>query len=311
MKLARLGDIMDEIIADEIVVAPEVMIKRKNVILDSQVLSSWMACKRLTDFVHNLNLRPINGKGHYLEMGSMTHHIMRHYYAGVRDGVARSVSIANAMQEGEKYARGIPEDEENYPGIHNCSAEEVSQVLSTAQQYFLHYANEHWVPILVEKVKSEIIYQDEEIRVLWKVKYDLTVDTNQGIYPVDHKTYSQRRDTLDLNNQFMGQCVIAKTNSMILNKIGFQKTVAPKDKFLRPMMSYSSDRLREWIQLVGFYAKEYADYQEAGFYPPNFTHCDKFSGCQFKDVCRSDRSMRETELKREFVVGKAWEPEDD
>lgn len=286
-------------------------IKRRNVIMDATLLSSWMACKRLNEFQHVLNLVPISGKGRSLEMGLILHVVMKNYYQGVRDGVVRSINIAHAIEEGRKYAVGVEDDEKNYPGVKNTSAEEINHVLTTSQEYFLHYSNEHWIPIDVEKVKSEIIYEDEEIRVLWKAKFDLIVDTNQGIYPVDHKSMSMRRETLSLNNQFMGQCVIAKTNAMILNKVGWQKTLKLNEKFLRPMMNYSSDRLREWVQLVGFYAKEYADYHEAGFYPPNFTHCDKFSGCIFRDVCQSDRSMREMEIKQNFVVGEQWEPIDE
>lgn len=298
--------------------APEVMIRKRNVIWDSQVLSSWMACKRMCDFQHNLHFTPITGKGNALEIGSLAHVILQSYYESIRDGKSRSVAVADSFIEAEKYYKGDPTNPKKYPGMANTPLDNTDKpkrigfhyVIKTMQEYFLHYSNEHWVPIDIEKVKGEVIYEDEDIRVLWKVKYDLTVDTNQGIYPVDHKTMSQRRDTLSLNNQFMGQCVVARTNSMILNKIGWQSTLKPNEKFLRPMMNYSSDRLREWVQLVGFYAKEYADFNEQKFFPPNFTHCDKFYGCIFRHVCESDRGMREEELRKEFIVGEPWEPED-
>ena len=291
----------------------EVMIKRRNVIFDSQILSAWMACKRLTDFQHHMNLVPMTGKGHYLEMGLIVHVALAEYYRSVRDGIKRAEAIQRAIAEAKKYTVGDESDQKKYPGVKNTSIDEIDNIFTCLNQYWLHYSNEYWTPIDVEKVKEEIIYQDEDIRVKWKVKYDLTVDTNQGIYPVDHKTYRQRRDTLNLNNQFSGQCVVAKTNAVIINKFGLQTSIPPKDKFLRPMVSYSTDRLKEWVQLVGFYAKEYADYVEngSGFYPPNYTHCDKFSGCIYRDVCMADRNMRETELRMNFVVGEPWEPTDD
>jgi hypothetical protein len=56
------------------------------------------------------------------------------------------------------------------------------------------YRNDYWVPLEVEVVKARILYEDEEIRILWKAKLDVIFDTNQGIYPCDHKTSKQRRD---------------------------------------------------------------------------------------------------------------------
>ena len=149
--------------------------------------------------------------------------------------------------------------------------------------------------------------------MLWKAKLDRTVDTNQGIFPVDVKTMKVRRDTISLNNQFIGQCLIMKTRNVIIDKIGFQTTLEPKDKFLRVVVSYSADRLLEWQSTtLPFWAKMYLMYQETGYWPQNFTHCEnKFGLCAYKGICEVDRGMREEELKLHFKIGEKWEPMDD
>src|SRR5207247_7842048 len=72
-------------------------------------------------------------------------------------------------------------------------------VLNTCEQYAEFYRNDHWVPIEVDTVKGEVLYEDSEVRIIWKAQIDLVMDTNQGIFPVDHKTMKARRDTLTLN----------------------------------------------------------------------------------------------------------------
>src|SRR6185295_1108518 len=46
-------------------------------------------------------------------------------------------------------------------------------VLETCQQYVDFYQNDHWIPLFVETVKGEVLYEDDEIRILWKAKLDL------------------------------------------------------------------------------------------------------------------------------------------
>lgn len=208
-----------------------------------------------------------------------------------------------------------------YPGTPNTPPDSDSKtykvgwkwILETMVQYFDFYRNDHWVPLEVEVVKSKILYEDDEIRILWKAKLDLTCDTNQGIFPVDHKSMKQRRDTNSLDNQFIGQCLIMNTRNVFIDKIGLQTTLKPEEKFSRPAVSYSADRLMEWqSEILPYWAKMYLLYVESGYYPPNFTQCEgKYGDCIFKKICESDRHMREEELKMKFTVGPIWNPTND
>lgn len=204
-----------------------------------------------------------------------------------------------------------------YPGVKNTPPDSDSKsyvigwkyALNTCEQYFDHYKNDYWIPLETEVVKRKILFEDDEIRIMWKAKLDLTVDTNQGIYPVDHKTMKQRRDTLSLNNQFIGQCLMMGTRNAIINKIGFQTTLAPNEKFTRDLVSYSADRLIEWqSEILPYWAYQLLQFTESNHWPPNFTNCEsKFGKCVFVDVCQSDRGMREEELKLHFIVAPKWD----
>ncbi len=183
-------------------------------------------------------------------------------------------------------------------------------VLETMEQYFDRWKNEAWVPLEVEHVRKKLLYEDDNIRILWKAKLDLLTDTLKGIFPCDHKTMSQKRSTISMNNQFMGQCLVTDSRSVIIDKIGFQTSLKPEEKFIRPMVSYSAERLIEWqSQTLPHYAYELLEYNETGYWPQRLTHCEnKYGTCQFLKVCESNPDMREEELRKNFIIGEVWDP---
>lgn len=278
-----------------------------HVILDSQLLSALMSCARLYDFRFNHQLIAIGGKSNSIEVGALVHVVLEHYYKAKIAGTSNLKAIEDAIEKGREYALTLQNTVEQSAEYRTGYA----HAIQTCIEYFEHYRNDHWVPLECEVVKRKLVYEDNDLRVLWKAKLDLTVDTNQGIFPVDHKTMKMRRDIVSLNNQFMGQCIVMGTRSMIVNRIGFQTSLKPSERFNRAVVSYSQDRLIEWQEeIIPFYANLYLQYQELGTWPPNFTHCEnKYGVCQFKEVCESDRGMREESIRAEFVVGPKWDIE--
>lgn len=283
--------------------SPTILIPKKNLIFDATLLSTVMGCGRKADFRHNLNLVAKGGKSVNLEMGSIVHKFLEVYLKSKIAGLTNIQSSGQAEVATREYMQN-PEE------VRNCTDEDKLLALETCKQYLEYYANDYWIPLAVEEVRQEILYEDDEIRILWKVKYDWIADTNQGIHPVDHKSMKQRRDTLSLNNQFMGQCIVLRTNRIFINKIGFQKTLAPNEKFTRPPIYYSDARLMEWqSETLPYWAKIYLMYHESGHWPPNYTHCEnKWGMCEYKDVCEADPILRPDVLANEFVAGKPWDP---
>jgi hypothetical protein len=297
----------------------EILIAKKNVVMDSQIMTRLMECERLTEFQFVHNLVPISGKSNSLEIGSLIHKMLEAYYKNIRDGFPRANAVSYGLAAGDDFIL----HGDNGQGLTNTPAENTKHkngsldrigynyAKSTFQEYCDFYIGDSWTPLEVETVKGEVIYEDDEIRLLWKAKLDLTVDTNQGIFSVDHKTMRQRRDTLSLNNQFMGQCVLMKTRNVIINKIGFQQSLKLEEKFTRHVISYSASRLVEWLGIAAYYAKYLVSLNETNYFPPRFSHCDKFFGCAFKDVCEADTGMREETIRQKFMKGTPWSISDE
>jgi len=217
---------MNESSIDEIIERP--LGGKSNLILDSQIFSSVMNCPRLTDFRFNHNFISIGGKSSSLECGSIVHTFMKYFYKAIINGVKRADALGFGLTAAQLYIKGCPictdysgdskpscnHKINEFPGVKNTEAEDSGYnigwkyVLSTCEQYAEFYRNDHWVPIEVDTVKGEILYEDHEVRIMWKAQIDLIMDTNQGIFPVDHKTMKANRNTLSLNNQFIGQCLL-------------------------------------------------------------------------------------------------------
>lgn len=325
-----------------------------SMVLDATMLTNIMGCGRKTNFKHNLNLTPISGKGNSLEVGSIIHKFMEVYYKSQKNGIARQNAFGFGISAAELYIQGCPDctnfevkhelanthdvnfnhicDERcqlkpkcghppnEYPGLDNTPAESEGYLigwkyaLDTCDQYHKFYLGDSWTTLDTEIVKSRILYQDDEIRILFKSKLDWIVDINSGpnsIFPCDHKTMKQNRDTLSINNQFMGQCHQLDTTKVIINKVGLQKTLKPEDKFKRVVISYSPERLLEWqSEILPYWCKQYLLWNEQGYFPPNFNSCEsKFGKCEFYGVCEANPNMREEELRATFKVGAEWNPQ--
>jgi hypothetical protein len=272
----------------------------------------------------------MKGKSNSLEVGSLIHKVLEVYYDHMIKGFPRNTSISQGLTAGNLYIQGCPfcssgdtdspeckHEPAEYPGLQNTP--ELNEgwnvgwkfALETCEQYFEMYKNDSFIPLAAESVKGEVIYEDDEIRVLWKAKFDLIIDTNQiGIVSVDHKTFKQRRNKSSLSNQFMGHCVLLKSRNVIVNKIGLQTTLKISERLTREVVSYSKDRLDEWQnETIPYEAYRLIQFMESGYWPPDYTHCDNLYGsCMFKPVCESDRGMRVEVLRAEFTKSPKWDP---
>lgn len=190
-------------------------------------------------------------------------------------------------------------------------------------EYAIHFAGDGWMPLEIETSFSKVLYSEpdvlndngevikEGITIVMEGVVDLYADApHLGKIVVDHKTTKRRETPSDLSNQFMNYSWAMETRNVYVNRIGFQKTLAPSVRFQRISLSYSTPRIQEWRYWTIYWAKLYQFYLDNGVWPPNWTSCDKYDGCIYKPVCEAIPEAREDRIAVLYRKGDPWSPHD-
>lgn len=281
--------------------------------VDSQILNSISACPRKTKygFIDNLELPE---KPEALEKGSLIHSMLE-----VRD------SVANPHLINEK-SDTIISLREKMPDCFNMDPVEAAlaaapmfassmvldpdiydETVYQFKEYCEYRKNDNWKVLAVEQVGTKLMYEDEELRILYAMKIDKVAENGRIVAPWDYKTSRRRQDPNALSNQFMGYAWGLGLNTVVVEKIGFQKSLKPHERFLRDLLTYSDAQLEEWRLNSVFWIKQLLHHLDTNTWPFNLTSCDKYSGCTYKSICEADPEGREWTITRNYRVRKAWD----
>lgn len=275
----------------------------RTIALDSQILNTVSACARKVNLEFLQNWRPTE-KAEALEKGDLMHRMLRHLYQSKKDGRKDMIEV---MREAEAIARVISVDMD-------LSDSTVEENIMQFKAYSIWYASDGWVPLEIEKPFSKVLYRREDapgqdgLQILYEGVIDLIVETPHGVFVADHKTASRRSTPSKLSNQFMGYAWATESLNIVVNRIGFQKTLGEAERFQRIFLSYNTPLLDEWTEQAVYWTKMLVSYIDSGYFPPNFTSCDKYAGCIFEGVCTAIPDVREFKLMTNFYVGDPWSP---
>jgi hypothetical protein len=275
---------------------------KKIIKIDSQLLNAFQQCERLFYNGHILNLRA-NNESYSLERGQLCHDILHKYYDEYK--VSRN-RIASQIK-GIEYGRAMVT---HYGAI---DIPHGMEILDNMREYFTYYTNERWLPIDTEQIHKKVIYEDDEIVVLYVAKIDVTVTGESQdipLMPVDHKTYDRWFDPIELDNQFTGYTTILGTQWITINKIGFQKSYGPEKKFRRVKLGPYNDRKKEeWIHNTARTCKDMIFCLETNTFPMRRTQCGMYGGCRSLPICSADPLARSGIMEKLYHVVEPWNPE--
>lgn len=280
--------------------------------IDSQILNMMQLCARKAQYSFIYNLQP-HEKEEALEKGDLMHKMLEVYYSMKLDaGANRGSAIWMELREqgihpiGDAIGRAI-EAGLYFASSMSIPSEVSEEVIDQFRAYTEYYQHDEWHPLAVEEVGSKIIYEANDTRIVYNFKMDLVAEKGRIVAPFDHKTGSRRQEPSSMSNQFIGYCYGLGVDNIIVNKIGFQKTLKPAERFQRYVLTISQDRIKEWLDNAVYWTLQYAKFVEDNYFPMNLTSCDKYSGCIFRRICETDPDNRGWKLERDFKTVEEWD----
>src|SRR5262245_43799757 len=155
---------------------------------------------------------------------------------------------------------------------------------------------------------------------------DRIVEYLDGIYVMDRKTSGNALSPsyfaqFDPNNQITGYTLAARVilempiKGVIIDSVnvapGIDRQGQPHKPFERHFVYKTEDQLQEWVDSLQFWLAQAEAYAKNKFWPMNDTSCDKYGGCNFREICTKSPQVRERFLRSNFIKqGKdeRWNP---
>lgn len=288
----------------------------RTITADATIINTLQMCARKVQYnlVESIELPE---KAEPLERGDLLHKMLEFYYGTLGDCLDPNSEVSQAADSLRLPAGKLNHEEivqaavmigEMFASKMSLPTEEKDSVFYQFKEYTKFYEHDEWRPLAVEGVAAKVIYQDDEVSFIYTGKVDLFAEHGNLRMPWDHK-HSQRRQTpSSLSNQFRGYAWLLETDYVLVNKIGFQKTLKPAERFQRDILSYSKAVLDEWVENTIWWFHMLDHHLQTKNFPMNLTSCDKYSGCVFSSLCERDPAAREWAIARDYKPRERWDP---
>jgi len=304
--------------------------------IDSQILNSIQNCALKHELQFEENLAP-EKKAEPLEKGDLLHKMLE-LYDGLLGKCYNVSSDTWCALEGQgfltDFEKLLSRDKQTivsfcieagqyFASKMEIDTETAASVIYQFKEYSYFYNNDPWSTLAVEEVASKVLFENSELKIIYSGKIDRFVEQGSIRAPMDHKSSSRQGSVSTMSNQFIGYCFLLDTNHIIIDKIGFQKTLKPAERFQRFILNIDDGRINEWKEnsinyILNHLCLSTANPEEAHYYfdtlrvrikQPlmNLTSCDKYSGCIYRNICESNPEGREWIKERDYIIREKWD----
>jgi len=273
-----------------------------NIVLDASKYDMFRLCEARYNYTYNLNIRQAKGKAHQLDRGTLCHVGNEVYYEILKQG-GRYEDAVNASLSKIKEAGVILTD---------LDSDEIIRIVNIMEEYYDYWrvADQMFQIVAVESPFMYQLYSDDEVGIYMSGKIDLIVSDNKYTsLPYDHKSQDRFYEINHMSNQFKNYCMASKSEQLIVNRIGFQKSFKSEGRFKRVPVSYDAIALEEWKNNVVTSVMHYINCVAEGKWPMNETSCDKYNRqCEYYDICdASGLPAKNYKISSDYIVVPEWD----
>lgn len=272
-----------------------------NIVIDTSQYDTFRLCEQRYNYRYNLNKTlPVKAKA--LDRGTLVHLACETYFESLKSGARWDYAVPSALLK-VREASVISTDLES---------EEVNRILDVMEEYFDFWrvADQNREIVAVEQPFLYLLHEDDNIKIHMAGKIDLiTTDNRYTNLPSDHKSFDRTYEVGRMGNQFKNYATATKSMFLEVDKIGFQKTLKPHEKYLRVPISFDPLVLEAWkdnvVRVMYWYVECVADNK----WPLNETSCDKFNRkCEYYDVCDSSgQEAKDFKLAMNYIQIEPWD----
>lgn len=257
--------------------------KKINIVLDATMFDTFQSCPAKFHYRFNLN-KSTTVKAKPLDKGGLIHIGLEAYYTAFQQQIPFDDRM-ELMKKAVQIAYAVESD---------LDVDEYSRVQEVLREYAIRWQteDERCLEVLaIETPFMYVLYEDEYIRIVMIGKIDLLVNYNDGRTSyeklvIDHKSYEREFPVKRLSNQFCNYAYATNSNYLLVNRVGFQKTIKPEIKHKRVPLSFDEHFLHQWRDNVVTVCHQYLECVQTKTWPMNLTSCDKYGRlCEYMDVC--------------------------
>jgi len=271
--------------------------------LDSQLLDAIQKCPFYTYLNFVKNYRP-NEVIEPMQRGDLGHTMLEVYYKLIQKGYEWNEAVEKATEVGREHYQKLSLDLQTSEWI-----------VKTFRQYTEYYKHDGIKILGVENSFSFVIYEDDELIIVYEGKIDLIAEFPVlGKTVIDHKWRGQKVDYIGLDNQLLGYAVKEDVNLVYVNEVGLQKSdkYTPEVKFRRVAIPIGDGVKERWVKNTIMWAKILDHSMQSNVWPQSHlkvpptgvTQCVK---CTYNKICNSENDQ---EMKRKiedhFHIGERW-----
>jgi hypothetical protein len=275
--------------------------------MDSQVLTTFQECSYKYELNFIQNLRP-TWPAPALVKGDVLHTGLEAYYKYLKQELGGEREREHIHTSGVELAI---EEANAKAALNGIGDVDLELILHATRDYFNFYKNDDLVPLEIEQPFITELYDDGELRVLYAGKIDLVATASRYEWspvPFDNKSQSRNQTPSGRSNQFFGYCNAINSSTLVVNRIGLQKTLSAAERFKRYPLSYPQEYRDRWVRNTVIWAKKLEFALDEGLFEENLSSCDKYSGCTYKRICEAHPiEAKEWVIQSDYITGNPWD----